>query len=415
MTEPVPVRQGADELRRLLEERTSDVRMLGMGGFREWLARRLGRWERDPVFAQRARIHDLRRSHPRLRALEDVERRARAADEASPEFARLSAIETELRGADQAIDGLTAAVERAEPDERARLQAKLDGFVARRRSLREEEAALTEGSEERQALIRASAGLDELREEIGLAREEARLRELMTAQGRRSGRSGAAFEDVALAVVEGHIVPEVLRDGGDADDARPVRILRGVKLGAARTEIDLLVIREAANPNEPVEVLAMIEAKRNLNDLGHGFRQRQENLAWLTGDEAGYDSAAYRTRHFASGHFDRPAVHEEGGRSHAFTRASFRRFQRDPATGAFLRGLYLVTRPADVVGLGAAALSRIAHRIATDERRDASDDAYLTRLLRWSQTLAEPIETPDVLRLYAATEPTARQILLIDS
>jgi len=160
-------------------------------------------------------------------------------------------------------------------------------------------------------------------------------------------------------------------------------------------------------------VLALVEAKRNPNDLGHGFRRRQENLAWLTGDEAGYDPAAYRTRRFPSGHFDRAAVHERDGERHVLSRESFRRFARDPGTGMFLDHLYLVTRPGAVWGLGAAALSRIAHRVATDERWEPESDAYLRRLLRWCRSLAHEVETPDVLRLYAAGEARARQLLLV--
>lgn len=190
-----------------------------------------------------------------------------------------------------------------------------------------------------------------------------------------------------------------------------MQVLRGVTLGAARMEIDGLVVRESAGPGEPLEVLAMVETKRNLNDLAHGFRHRQENLAWLTGDAAGYRPEMYRTRVFTSGHFDRPAVHRQQGREFLFTRDSFRIFRRDSASSQFFDSLYLITRPGPMWGLSGAALNRLSHRISTDPRWDLENPESMERLLNWCRRLTHPIETPDVLRMYASTESRARQIL----
>ncbi|MBV9772469.1 MAG: hypothetical protein JO040_00875 [Gemmatimonadetes bacterium] len=414
MNPPLRVRRGADELRRLLDAHTHDVRALDVSGFRDWLARRLERWEHDPAFAQRARIRDLRRAHPRLRALEARERDARAADEASPGFARLRAVDRELTDIGKAVAGLVAALEGAAEERRPLLTAKLAAFRARREALRGEREALVAASDTRRELERATAELDAFRAEIGVDREEARLRELLAERGRSSGRGGAAFEDAAVAAVLEHLVPE-LASGGAGEGADPgVRVLRGVTLGAARTEIDQLVVRASPDPGEPVEVLALVEAKRNPDDLGHGFRRRQENLAWLTGSRDGYDPAAYRTRSFPRGHFDRPAVHVQDGERHTLARESFCRFARDPATGFFLDRLYLVTRPGTLWGVGAAAMSRIAHRVATDERWEPESDAYLRDLLRWCLALADPLEAPDVLRLYGSSPERARQLLLLE-
>jgi hypothetical protein len=192
-----------------------------------------------------------------------------------------------------------------------------------------------------------------------------------------------------------------------------VRVLRGVTLGAARMEIDQLVICCSRGAGEPVEVLALMEAKRNLNDLAHGFRLRQENLAWLTGDETRHDPELYRTRSFPAGRFD-GAVHESDGERYVFDAGSFRRFRPDPATAMVLDGLYLVTRPGTIWGISSAALARIGHRVATDERWDPQSEAYLQRLLEWCRSLAHAVETPDVLRMYASTEARARQVLLVD-
>ncbi|HEX8275237.1 MAG TPA: hypothetical protein VF615_21560 [Longimicrobiaceae bacterium] len=405
----VPVARGAAELQRLLRERTLDLRTLDVAGFRGWLQRHLARWERDPAFVQRTRIREIRRADARLRDLEAQLRAAEAADRASPLAERLRRVEHDLAGAGRAVAGLEGALERAAPGKRAALRHKLDGFRARRAALRRELEELTRSSPERRALLRLRAELAGLRAAAGLDAEEARLRELLRARGQGSGRRGAAFEELAAELVRVHVLPELADDGADGGEAR---VLRGVTLGAARMELDQVVVRGGAAPGEPAEVLAVVEVKRALNDLAHGFRMRQENLAWLTGAEGGPDPAAYRTRAFPAGRFDRAAVHASGGETWVFGPGSFRRFRRDPATGLFLDGLYLVAREGPVWGLGAAALGRIACRVATDPRWEPADAAYLAGLLEWCRSLAHPVETPDVLRTYAAAGRSARQLLV---
>jgi hypothetical protein len=401
----VPVARGAAELHRLLDERTLDLRTLGVGGFRGWLERHLARWARDPVFVQRTAIREIRRAHPRLRDLEAELRAAEAADRASLLGERLRRTERDLTGAEQAVAGLGDALERAADDRRPALRLKLDGFRARWAGLQRELDELVRSSGERRALLRLRAELARLRAETGLDAQEARLRELLRERGRVSGRGGADFEELAAELARRHVVPEL--GGGE------VRVLRGVTLGAARMELDQLLVRAAPRPGEPVEVLALVEVKRGANDLAHGFRMRQENLAWLTCDEAGYEPAAYRTRSFPAGRFDRAAAHHADGEVHALGPGSFRRFRRDPASGFFLDGLYLVTRDGPVWGLGSAALARVAHRVATDERWDPASEAYLAGLLEWCRPLACAVETPDVLRAYAAAEARARQVLVV--
>lgn len=405
----VPVARGAAELNRLLDERTLDLRTLGVGGFRRWLERHLARWERDPVFVQRAAIREIRRAHPRLRGLEAELRAAEDADRDSPLGERLRRTERELAGGDRAVAGLGGALDGAAPEKRPAIRHKLDGFRARQAGLRREMEELVNASGERRALLRLGAELAALRAEAGLDAQEARLRELLRERGRVSGRGGAAFEEVAAELTRRLLVPELPLGGPGGE----VQVLRGVTLGAARMELDLLLVRAAPGPAEPVEVLALVEVKRGVNDLAHGFRMRQENLAWLVGDQAGPDPAAYRTRSFPTGRFDRAAAHPADGVAHTLGPGSFRRFRRDPATGLFLDGLYLVTRDGPLWGLGSAALARVAHRAATDERWDPASDAYLAGLLEWCRSLACAVETPDVLRTYAATDARARQVLVV--
>ncbi|HEX8671333.1 MAG TPA: hypothetical protein VF710_05565 [Longimicrobium sp.] len=394
------VARGADVLGEVLRERTTDLRRVGLDEFRDWLLRQLPGWRLDPVFAQRERIRDVRRASPRLRVLERERRRAARADADSPEGARLRQVEEELRGVVSAVEGLTGALEDADEERRASLREKLDDFRARRAALDAERDERIAASPERALLMRLDAELERLRDESGVGAEEARLDEMMRAQGRRSGRAGGGFEAAALRAVHEHLLPE-LGDG-------PLTVLIGVTLGTARTELDQVIVRGSGET--PVEVLAVVEAKRNPNDVAHGFTRRQADLAWLSGERAAYDPARHVTRHFPTGHFGR-AEHEEDGARFIFDPTSFRRFR--PENGHYLAGLYFVTRATPLAGLSGAALGRLRHRAATDERFAPVDDAYLAELLAWCRTLAEPIETPDVLALYAADLKRARQILFL--
>lgn len=411
MNTPVAVHRGVRVLRQLLREHTFDLRRLDVAGFRDWLNKQLVYWQHDPVFVQRVRIRDLRRSQPRLQALEAAHVRAVLADEAAPSFARLHELEQALFDTGKAIAGLTTALAAAPHTRQGPLQEKLAAFQSKQQELQEEQAQLLRASPRRQALLHCTAELERLRAELGLDRAEAQLEQLHKQQGRRSGHSGSTFEDIALTLTQTYIVPDLLASSNAGASAR-THILHGVTLGAARTEFDQLVVRRAREPEQPVEVLAMIEVKRNINDLAHGFRQRQDNLAWLTGDRTRYDPQTFRTGYFQSGHFDRPASHQHQGNTFVFTPASFRLFRRDAATGLFLDRLCFITRVGTMWGMAAADLGRIGYRVATDESWDFDSDEYLHKLLHWCQSLAEPLEAPDVLQMYTTTTRRARHILV---
>lgn len=407
MTVPLPAR-GAAALRRVLEERTLDVRSLDPAGFRRWLALHLSRWERDALFARRCDVRALRRAHPDLRALEAAVREARAADAATPAASRLAELERELRGAAQAVAGLSAALEAAPNPERPALAAKLDRFRARARALEREQEEYTGSSPERQALLRLRAGLARLRERTGLAEAEAGVERLQRERGRGSTRHGGEFERTALALTRAHLLP-----GLAAGSPGRIEVLVGVTLGARDVEIDQLVARVPADASRPVEALAVVEAKRNPNDLGHGYRRRRLDLAWLRGDAGRYDPERYRNRRFPAGHFDRPVEHRQGGEAFLVAPGSFARLGPAPADGAPPDGLHLVAREGTLWGLSGAALGRVAHRAATDERWAPEDEGYLEELRAWCLSLAEAPEAPDVLRLHAAHPEAAERVLLV--
>ena len=163
-------------------------------------------------------------------------------------------------------------------------------------------------------------------------------------------------------------------------------------LGAADTEFDQLVVE-----GSPVVVRAVVEAKRNPNDLAHGFRRRQQNLAWLSGDRQRYDPERYRNRQYPTGLFDREFVHKQYGQSFVFDPDSFQQFQPDES-GWVWHGLYMVTRAGTLWGVHRKALARIAFRAAVDPRFDLDN---LADFQVWCESLDSELETPDLLQLYA--------------
>jgi hypothetical protein len=276
-------------LQRLLREHAFDLRNLDLAGFRCWIERHLSSWRRDAV--QRSRIRDMRRASPELKALEKAHRGAVSADVDSPQHARLRQLEREVIDTSKAIAGLTDALKQARVEDRPALRQKKEAFRARSEALEEEQTKLVQSSLTRQNLLGITADLDRRRVAIGLDREEIHLRELMTQQGRRAGRSGESFEHQAHELTERCIVPDLIKGSGDEARKR-IRVLHRVRIGAARTELDQVVVRLPRRAGA-VEVLAVVEVKRNLNDLAKGFCQRQENLAWLTGHADGYDSTLF--------------------------------------------------------------------------------------------------------------------------
>jgi hypothetical protein len=389
---------------------TLDLRDLDLPGFRQWLGFQFERWERDPVFNQGCRIRDLRCASPRLRTLEDAYRKASEVDAAGSHFARLAELDQEIANADKAIAGLSAA-EAKFPGQEAPLRAKRESFLVARQGWEAERSSLVLASPDRLALIRARDELVRFKAAIGLDQAEAQLQFLQTRGGRRAGGSGKSFERVAEETTRDRIVSMILPPVGDGSAA--FQILRQVRLGAAEIELDLVVVRKGESAAELVEVLAVVEAKRNINDVGHGFLRRQANLAWLTGDRSRYEPAARRTRTFPTGHFDCPTTHREGNTTFLFGPTSFRRFVRDPESGFYLDGLFLITRPGSVWGVSASVLGRIAARVASDETWDPADEAKLAALFEWSRSLTGAVETPDVQRLYSTSPARSQQLIVV--
>ncbi len=330
-----------------LRERTHDLRCQDLAGFKKWLTVRLASWERDPVFQQRARIRDLRQHHPPLLQLEKRLRDALKCEREPPRQ-----LQHELGKARHAEAGLSAALPRY-----PYLEGRLAWFRERIRRLEQELQAV------RGPILGLESQIAELKRELGLDQEEARLAELL----RKPQRQGQRFEAEALTITRREL---------EADT-----ILTGVTLGAADTEFDQVLLRAG-------KVVAIVEVKRNPNDLARGWQKRHESLAWLKGELE--DPDRFRTASHPTGRFE-----------------GYGDFDRD--SFANVRDLYLISRLGPLWGADGRALARMAFRLSTDERCRPDEG-----LRQWCLGLTHAWETPDLLDLYAGDPGLAVKLLLSD-
>lgn len=388
-----------DELQRFLERNRINFTSLDLDGFRDWLRMQIEQASNQPLFTQRCRIREIRRRH--RRRLRDREKRlelATHAYEASETFDRVQYLSRELADIAKAIDGLTQAAE-----QRPELIPKLRDYREKHRVMEVEYRTLERSSPEKKRFHRAETSMQNLLRETGLAQAEDKLESIAIRQGNRSSAAGENFEEEASLASRQLIIPDLSRPG-----QAPV-LLHGLTLGCARGEIDQMIVTR--DGTSAVEVQAIVEAKKNINDLVHGFRVRQENLAWFTGDSTMYNSELYETQQFPTGHFDSPAIHQENGQSYFITSKSFSRFTVDPDVGYRLDSLYFMTRKRELVGVTMQELGRILHRVATDPGFDLESDVILRRLMKWALSFVEPFQTEDVLTLYSKSDELARQIV----
>ena len=401
--DPLPVvHRGPDALNALLEAYPTDVRALDSAGYREWVHARIAEVRHDPVFIERAAIRDLLRTHRRkLRYRQRRIAQARAAYVACGCAPSLHKLENELHKVRQGVAGLAQAVSEGRAD-----PAKLAAFTARAETLSAELDEQRSGCQERLKLDQAKASLDAFESEIGLPPAQARLAELQRKQGRQGSSRGRRFEALSERILLRDVVPELT-----AEDAAPLVCISGATLGCARGEFDHLLVRSRGE--DPVEVVAMVEAKRNPNDLAHGFRLRQENLAWFTDQREGFDRAQYRNSVYPTGRFDRIVEHVHEGVTYRFGPSSFEGFYRDPDTGDFLERLWFVTERRRLLGVSSEERSRVLAKLSTDVSVDLSNPISLARTRGWVQRIVGPLQARHVLQRYA-TEARARQIVFLE-
>lgn len=398
-----------------LQANRTNVAAMNLAEFREWLQQRIRHAARSELFRSRCRIRNLERQH--RRRLQDRKRRLKSATadwQASPLFAEFQQLTTRQNSLQKAVAGLAQAVAEGRAD-----AEKLQQFERQLQSVNDRCTEILESSSEARRVLAAEASSQKLKAEIGLTEAIEDAVEDAAEIGTAASLSGDRFEVISAAAVDKCLRPAfqacVQQDASTEAKAELI-MLHGATLGCARGEFDHLLVASRGD-DVPVDVLAVVEAKRNINDLPHGFRLRQENLAWFVNDAQGFDSDQYRTAAFPNGTFDRPVVHRFEDRQLIFSPASFQRFAIPAACGHRLQGLCFVTERRPLLGMTSAELSRLMHVAATDPRVTLDDQFQLTisdtvlKRLRSEIFTDNRLQAHDVLNFYTASDALASQII----
>ncbi|EKX54870.1 hypothetical protein GUITHDRAFT_99522 [Guillardia theta CCMP2712] len=468
--------------------------------FAQWVQTSYRRWSLDPTISEQLRILDLETVH------EDVLSRAsQRLVRAQEEYAscpagsiidglrdKVSKLRMECQGRERqnlaASNGDAALLNSAgEKNQKSseRLQAayaELDGLT---RDLESKISSCAEWKE----LQDAEKALLDLRREVGIEEASMRMKESERAIGRQTSYKGFDFEGQAERVVKELILPRFLADaeswwdqersamrtsGADVPveqfDMKNIFVLRGLTLGIARGEFDYVIVAKSTMPSgeldapagksvgghpqptkaqlqglseQPVLVLAIVEVKRNVNDMGSNFMGYVERIAWFSGMERGYDPTKFATNFYRSGHFDRPFWHSDAcsRKSFKFDRSSFRLFfqdakrvsARDDLAAYVMERLNFVTRHGTIRGMSSKAEASLKKKVARDKafaraRSDCNKDAFspgmetlLAASCSWVHGWWEKMEelkagemsTEDLLLSYRRSEGAVDNIYLI--
>ena len=235
------------------------------------------------------------------------------------------------------------------------------------------------------------------------------MKYLLQQQGQSYNNNGVSFEDLSYHLIQDYIYPQININMFPKDNWS---ILRQVKLGCARAEWDYVVI-EQQDPMKPVHVLALIEVKRNANDIVHGFEVRQENIAWATQDSQGFSKELYKTKVFQDGIFSKSVIHVENGIEYIFSTESFQSFQR-ANNGYYMDHLFFITRFKRLLGMTNSEYQKIFYRLSTDYELNIHNEIDLMNFLNWCKDIVSEIQTKNILQLYANNEQWKKQIIICD-
>jgi hypothetical protein len=408
------IHKGVRFLRKYLRENRHDFREMSLEEFKLWVASEISHKNHDPVFLQRCKVRDIKKKHSEpLISLEKALQEAIQHLDACVHKQRLEELEQGMENSRKAIEGLTQAVKNSTGEKRTACKEKLRYYKTRWANLKKEWQLLLKATPEKRELLRASAELSTFREKIGLTQEEQYLDNIVHKSAHQSTKAGSTFEDMAFLVISQEIIP-IATKNLRIKKKQKAKVLSQVTLGCARAEIDYMVILPPAEEGAPAQVLAIVEVKRNINDIVHGFLLRQENLRWFTGDKGGYDAAIYRTKLFQTGHFDRVAMHEQNGEKFSFDKSSFQHFHKDEKTTHFLDNLFFVTSRRRLLGMNSGEYAKIIYKIGMDTEFDLENSAYMEKLFLYAKNMLSPFQTREVLELYASQIKWGRQLLFIE-
>lgn len=139
--------------------------------------------------------------------------------------------------------------------------------------------------------------LEDFYSRVGLFVAEERSMDGISSGGRSRNNRGKVFENLAEIVLREYLVPYL--SSMHKVDPEEMLILRNVRIGTSvlrgnTAEIDCLICIRGDSPETVIKskargswckVLAVVEVKRNADDVGDVFCRYQRTLTWLCGDK----------------------------------------------------------------------------------------------------------------------------------
>ena len=332
-------------------------------------------------------------------------------------------IDKQLKNSEAAIQGISKALNNIEDTESPKYQALQLKLQAAQEKKVASEAASSHfyQSEAWLALQQAQQAYQTFCDAIGLTEAQDQIKKRQMTQASKSHDSGFSFENDAVQCAHHLIIPRLIahQPSGSIPLLRSqIRVLTQVTLKSAQAELDAVIVRLPVRNDQAVKVLAVIEAKRNPNDIASGFITRQENLAWFSGDKKNYQTERYRTQHYTQGHFEGTQWHKEStdGQSYRFDPTSFSLFQRDAESQYFLDRLYFVTMRRILNDLPSDQKGLLQHYLSADLRfYDLSTENLHVLYTLMQEHQKTTLHSQDVLHVYKQKIENAYRIILLDS
>jgi len=239
------------------------------------------------VFPALVAVYKLRIAHAEeLAAAKHVLACATAAFESSQTHEEIVALRRAIEQEQQARQAHAAFIAQTDPpppsDKVLRAAARLARAEAELASLQAELAALEEASETLHAVRKAEAYLAALSLRLGITEAEHALSVAHRALGPSLQSVGTSFESRARSLWRELILPVLLQQHHPHNDVDidSIVALKNVTLGVLGMEFDLLIVR----PSLPaVDVLAVVEVKKRISDIGISFAQHRKMIRWLCG------------------------------------------------------------------------------------------------------------------------------------
>jgi len=248
----------------------------------------------DPVYQTHCQIRDIKKANvDTLQHLQQSLQESRVAYFSCTSCLAIQELEEKVKGAQLACDGLRAFVEKG-PAElecvsdalRARLQKKLasaeEKLALQMNTLAECQTqllTLIEATPEFREYQEAQAANNLFLEEIGVKALLENSENFQKISGRSAGMTGKSYEDANLSLIHERIIPSLIEEGNPG----PFQVLQGCTLGCGISEFDYLVVQtegetEADEDEAPTQatILAVVEVKRNINDIGKSFSHMQK-------------------------------------------------------------------------------------------------------------------------------------------